>query len=158
MPWNVIFTLLFVGILIAAIVIIKRRQDEPLRNFLEGLAFAKLTLKEKPQSITFMPAGQDREVNYEPAKAGQAFGNFKVTFEDLIFRFTHERTSEFLEFSGDEQARVGIQYIDGQPREVYIDDERMAQSRHFVDDHVTELLALRKSMRKVLKLKDVESV
>src|SRR5205085_437743 len=155
--WNMILPLFIVVALVVVIVVIKAKQNAPLKHFANTLAAARGALREKPDSLYFtgLDAGA-KEVPYDPDAPAQKYGEYRLVYDDVTFRFKHERTAEFLDMAGDDTPHVGIQYIEGNPKEIYVEDERVPDPRRFLEDSEGEMMTLRRLVRKHLKLQKAD--
>lgn len=154
MPWNVIISVLLIVGLVIAIVYIKRQQDAPLRSFAEALDAALQGLRQKPDATYVTPLGSDaKEVPFDSEKQSAGFGEFRLVFdEDLTIQYKHERTAEFVDLLGGGMTQVGIQYIEANPTEIYLDDERVPEPRRFLEEYTGDMMSLRRLIRKHLRL------
>lgn len=153
MPWNVIISLALVAALVAAIVVIKRKQDAPLRSFVDALEFATATLRDKPDSVHFTGlADGTEEVRFDPDRQQAGYGEYRLAYDDIAVKYKYERTSEFIDLEGEEQAPLGIQFIENHPTEVYLDGTRELEPRKLLEDYNGQIMGLRRSVRKHLKL------
>lgn len=153
MPWNVILCLLLVVALAVAIVVIKRKQDAPLRSFVEALDIATGTLRDKPDSVHFTGLQEgSEEVRFDPDRQQAGYGEYRLAYEDMTVTYKYERTAEFIDLEGEEHTPVGIQFIENTATEIYLDGTREREPRKFLEDHNGQIMGLRRSVRKHLKL------
>ena len=151
MSWLLIFLLLIVIGMAVAIILIKRQQNAPFKNFAETVTTVEQALRRKPQSVNFIPTlSATKHTPADPDSAG--FGEYEIHYEGIDLRYQHERSTEFLDLTGEDITPVGIQYIDGDPKEIYLENVRIMELNRFLEQHTGEMLSIRRLIRKHLKL------
>lgn len=157
MPWNLILPLLAIIGLAVAFVVIKRKQDAPFKSFANAVGIASDTLRKKPESLFFTPPHPGaKEEAYDPKEHTPVVGDYQLNYRDIAYRYKYERSTEFVEFSSEGLPHVGIQYIEGDPKEVYLDGERIPDLRRYIEEHTGDMLAVRRLVRKYIGLPNSE--
>jgi len=154
MTWLFILSVLIVGGMAVAVIVLKHRQNAPFRSFAETVTASARALRQKPESIYFRPSASDKEGRFEPEKQDHLPGNYKLVYDDLALLYQYDKSTEFLDLTGDGLTHVGIQYIQDDPREIYLDDERIEERHRYLEEYTGDMMAVRRLIRKHLKIQD----
>jgi hypothetical protein len=150
-----VFVVILVIGLAVAIVVIKRRQDAPFRSFAETIATSARALRQKPKSIYYRTSPSEKsEVPFHPDKDESGFGEYKLDYDGVTLVYQYEKSTEFVDLTGDELTHVGIQYIQADPKEIYLDDERIEERHRYLEEHTGDMMTVRRLIRKHLKIEN----
>jgi hypothetical protein len=153
--WLLILLVLIVVGMAVAFIVIKRQQGAPFRSFAETVTVSADALRQKPKSIYFRSSATEKgEVPFHPEKQETNSGHYKLVYDGIALLYQYEQSTEFLDLTGDELTHVGIQYIEGDPKEIYLDDQRVEERHHYLEEHTGDMMGIRRLIRKHLKIQD----
>lgn len=155
MPWLVVLLVLIVAGMAVAVVVLKRRQDAPFRSFGEAIASAAQVLRKKPESISFRSSPKAPESPFDPAKEEAEVGNYKLVYDGITLDYQYDKSTEFLDVIGDEFGHAGVQYIQNDPQQVYLDNERIEDRHRYLEEYTGNMMTVRRLIRKHLKIEEV---